>query len=151
MMLSSLPAVSCGCVHTVIVLWLHRSRVLLLRLWVSAPWLAGVPHLTPSTPSEHVVQPCHCWEVPFAAALGCPAAFQVWVFQFLQRNRLTILYQNQHFGLFIPLGEKILFLLQLEQSAALRLGRGQPQWSWRCWRSLEFAGLCRHSTSAWSH
>lgn len=34
-----------------IVLWLHRSRgllVLLLRLWVAAPWLAGVAHLTPS-------------------------------------------------------------------------------------------------------
>lgn len=58
------------------------------------------------TPSEHVVQPCHCWEVPFAAALGCPAAFQVQVFHFLKGNRLTILYRNQHFGLFIPLGEK---------------------------------------------
>lgn len=42
-------------------------------------------------------------------------------------------------------GKKPLYLLQLEQSAALRLGRGQAQWSWRCWRSLEFAGLCRHT------
>lgn len=39
-------------------------------------------------------------------------------------------------------GKKILFLLQLEQSASLRLCKGQSQWSWRCWR---FAGLCRHT------
>lgn len=106
-----------------------------------ARWSSPSPPL--HTLSEHVVQPWHYWEVLFAAALGCPAAFPV--FHFLKGNRLAILYQNQHFGLFIPLGEKILYLLQLEQSAALRLGRGQSQRSWRLWRSLEFAGLCRHT------
>lgn len=108
-MLSPLPAVSCGCICTVIVLWLHRSPglcVLLLRLWVSAPWLAGVPHLAPST--------CHQSTLCSPATLGKCHLLLPWavlqlsecVSLHLKGNRLTILYQNQHFGLFFPLGEK---------------------------------------------
>lgn len=108
-------------------LWLHRSPglpVLLLRLWVSAPWLAGVPHLT----LPHAIR-AHCAALPLLASaicccLGLSCSF-LSVFHSLKGSRLTILCQNQHFGLFIPLGEKIFFLLQLEQSAALRLGRRQ--------------------------
>lgn len=122
-MLSPLPAVSCGCDRAVAAQdsW---AAVLLLRLWVSAPWLAGVPHLT----LPHAIR-AHCAALPLLGSaicccLGLSCSF-LSVFHFLKGNRLTILYQNQHFGLFIPLGEKILFLLQLEQSAALRLGRRQ--------------------------
>lgn len=108
-------------------LWLHRSPglpVLLLRLWVSAPWLAGVPHLT----LPHAIR-AHCAALPLLASaicccLGLSCSF-LSVFHSLKGSRLTILCQNQHFGLFIPLREKIFFLLQLEQSAALRLGRRQ--------------------------
>lgn len=68
------------------------------------------------------------------------------MFHFLKGNSLTILYQNQHFGLFIPFGEKILFLLQLEQSAALRLGEGSLSGAGGAgdpWSLLAFAGTAR--------
>lgn len=102
----------------------------------------------PISPLPHTIR-AHCAAPPLLGSaicccLGLSCSFPSVGVSFLQGKQTNNPISESAFWSFHPFGGKILFLLQLEQSGAFRLGRGQSQWSWRCWRSLEFAGLCRH-------
>lgn len=103
----------------------------------------------PISTLPHTIR-AHCAALPLLGSaicccLGLSCSFPSVGVSFLQGKQTNNPVSESAFWSFHHFWGKILFLLQLEQSGALRLGRGQSEWSWRCWRSLEFAGLCRHT------
>lgn len=97
-----LPAVFCGCICTVVMLGLRRSRGLLVLLrFLGIHTLAGWipishPFVCPQSTSGSASECCR----------GCPAVCPVWVFYFSNGNKANSLVSESAFQSLLPSGSR---------------------------------------------